>query len=112
MSLLEREAVPRDHQPPAYSGSRRESESPFSVGDDEPVKHPIPLENQVLVRIAGQVGVRAELGDQDTAGCASKEAEEQDGRGDPAHKQGYVFSGLNCGVKGSERDVPDRKVRV
>jgi len=91
---LERRAVSRDHQPPADLGSRREPEPTFAVGDDEPVKHPLPLEHQVLVGIAGQVGVRTELGDQDAAGCAGKKAEEQDDRGDPAHKQGYVFSSL------------------
>jgi len=55
MSLLEREAVPRDHQPPHIW---------FPAGIGIPLlrrrrrtrQHPIPLENQVLVRIAGQVG--------------------------------------------------------
>ncbi len=91
---LERGAVSRDHQPPADLGSRREPEPAFTVGDDEPVKHPLPLEHQVLVGIAGQIGVRAELGDQDAIGHAGKKAEEQESRGDPAHTQGYVFSGL------------------
>ncbi len=92
--LLERGAAPRDHQPPVDRGSRREPVPPLAVREDEPVEHPRSLDHQVLVGVAGLVGVRAEFDDPHTAGCAGKEAEEQDERGDPAHTQGYVSPGL------------------
>ncbi len=94
MCLFERDAISCDHQPAAYPGSRRKPKPTLTVGYDVSIEQSLSLEHQVLIGVAGQVGVRAELGDHDASGRAGKEAEEQYGRGDPAHTQGYVSPGL------------------
>jgi hypothetical protein len=78
MSLFKGHTIPRDRQGSMDNRTLRKPETTVIIGDSDSIKGSIPGQDNVLICIIGEIGVRAEFYDlHGTAGHDAKAQEEE-----------------------------------
>jgi len=122
VDLLEGEALVGDGDRPASRGTPGEGDETLPVGDVHAGQGPVPLEDEVRVDVAGEIGVGAELDDPEGrclgCRCEDKEGDEGEkgkggkGGGGAAHHGGYALLFYEGRDRFSGMDPPGRALVV